>query len=360
MRNSPFLGWHPAVGAQHYLGDIPLECRPFVCYTRSPMDAYYEFERPIVNLEKKISDLREMSVQEKMDFATEIKALEKKLQELIQEVYTNLSPWQRVQLSRHPQRPYAEDYLSRLFTEFHELHGDRKFRDDPAIICGLAKFRDQAVAVIAQQKGRGTKEKMKRNFGMAKPEGYRKAIRVMEMAARFNLPIITLVDTPGAYPGIDAEERGQSEAIADSIMRMFGLSVPIVTAVIGEGGSGGALAIAVGDKVLMQEFSTYSVISPESCASILWSDSGMAEQAAKVLKLSAPDVKNLGVVDGIVAEPQGGAHRDHDKAAQLLGDAIQKELDALLLESGEQIQKKRLAKFRHIGADFMKVSPFKS
>lgn len=324
------------------------------------MEAYYEFERPITGLEKKISDLREMSVQEKMDFSSEIKALESKLKNLIEEVYANLSPWQRVQLSRHPQRPYSEDYIGHLFTDFQELHGDRKFRDDPAIIGGLAKFHGRAVMVIAQQKGRGTKEKMKRNFGMAKPEGYRKAIRLMEMAGRFSIPVITLVDTPGAYPGIDAEERGQSEAIADSIMRMFDLPVPVVTAVIGEGGSGGALAVAVGDKVMMQEFSTYSVISPESCASILWSDSGMAEQAAKVLRLSAPEVKNLGVVDSIIPEPQGGAHRDHKAAADLLGKALAKELDALCGVDAEQLKKKRLERFRKIGAEFMISAPLKS
>lgn len=321
------------------------------------MDAYYEFERPITNLEKKISDLREMSVAEKMDFSTEIGALEKKLEQLIGEVYTNLSPWQRVQLSRHPQRPYAEDYINLLFTDFQELHGDRKFRDDAAIIGGLARFRDQAVMVIGQQKGRGTKEKMKRNFGMVKPEGYRKAIRLMEMADRFSLPIVTLVDTPGAYPGIDAEERGQSEAIADSIMRMFGLAVPVVTAVIGEGGSGGALAIAVADKVLMQEFSTYSVISPESCASILWSDSAMCEQAAKVLKLSAPEVKGLGVIDDIVREPQGGAHRNHEQAATLLGNSIQKHLETLLPMSREEIVKSRTARFRTMGAQYIVSAP---
>jgi len=317
------------------------------------MDAYYEFERPITNLEKKISDLREMSVQEKMDFSTEIGALEKKLELLIGEVYTNLTPWQRVQLSRHPQRPYAEDYINLIFTDFQELHGDRKFRDDAAIIGGLARFRDQPVLVIGQQKGRGTKEKMKRNFGMVKPEGYRKAIRLMEMAARFSIPIVTLVDTPGAYPGIDAEERGQSEAIADSIMRMFNLPVPVVTVVIGEGGSGGALAIAVADKVLMQEFSTYSVISPESCASILWSDSAMCEQAAKVLKLSAPEVKGLGVVDDIVREPQGGAHRNHEEAATLLGNSISRHLEQLMPKDGAELVKERIARFRKMGTDYI-------
>jgi acetyl-CoA carboxylase carboxyl transferase subunit alpha len=321
------------------------------------MDAYYEFERPISNLEKKISDLREMSSAEKMDFSSEIGALQKKLENLISEVYTNLSPWQRVQLSRHPQRPYAQDYIGHLFTDFQEFHGDRKFQDDAAIITGVGRFRGQPVLVVGQQKGRGTKEKMKRNFGMAKPEGYRKAIRMMEMAARFSLPILCLVDTPGAYPGIDAEERGQSEAIADSIMRMFGLNVPVVACVIGEGGSGGALAVAVADRVLMQEFSTYSVISPESCASILWSDSTQAEKAAGVLKLSAPDVKSLGVVDGIVPEPQGGAHRDHAEAAKLLGDALWNNLQELMPKSGEQLCKERLARFRNIGSDYIINAP---
>lgn len=324
------------------------------------MEAYYEFERPITNLEKKISDLKEMSAQEKMDFSTEISALEKKLDQLIEEVYTNLTPWQRVQLSRHPQRPYAEDYINLLFTEFQELHGDRKFRDDAAIIGGIARFRDQPVLVIGQQKGRGTKEKMKRNFGMAKPEGYRKAIRLMEMAARFSLPIITLVDTPGAYPGIDAEERGQSEAIADSIMRMFDLPVPVITVVIGEGGSGGALAVAVADRVLMQEFSTYSVISPESCASILWSDSAMCEQAAKVLKLSAPEVKKLGVIDEIVREPQGGAHRDHQLAADLLAKSLDKLLKELLPKDGAGLSEERVARFRKIGSEFLLNSPIEA
>lgn len=321
------------------------------------MEAYYEFERPIAALEKKIEDLRAMSVQEKMDFTTEVVALEKKLQGLIAEVYSSLSPWQRVQLSRHPQRPYAQDYIGMLISEFQELHGDRKFQEDAAIIGGLGRFRGQPVLVIGQQKGRGTKEKMKRNFGMAKPEGYRKAIRLMEMAGRFGLPIITLVDTPGAYPGIDAEERGQSEAIADSIMRMFDLPVPVVTVVIGEGGSGGALAVAVADRVVMQEFSTYSVISPESCASILWSDSTMSEQAAKVLKLSAPEVLKLGVVDGIIPEPQGGAHRDHQKAATLLADGIENYLGQLIGTEGKELIERRIERFRKIGSEYIISSP---
>lgn len=324
------------------------------------MEAYYEFERPITNLEKKISDLKEMSVLEQMDFSSEIKALEKKLERLIQEVYSSLSPWQRVQLSRHPQRPYAEDYINLMISDFQELHGDRKFRDDAAIIGGIGRFRGQPMLIIGQQKGRGTKEKMKRNFGMAKPEGYRKAIRLMEMAARYSLPILTMVDTPGAYPGIDAEERGQSEAIADSIMRMFDLPVPVVSVVIGEGGSGGALAVAVADKVLMQEFSTYSVISPESCASILWSDSSMCEQAAKVLKLSAPEVKSLGVIDEIIREPQGGAHRNHQEAASSLGDAIEQHFHALMKLDGDALVAGRVKRFRKMGTEYLLHAPLKS
>ncbi len=321
------------------------------------MEAYYDFERPISNLEKKIHDLKEMSTVERMDFSEEIQALEVKLKSLIQEVYSNLSPWQRVQLSRHPMRPYAGDYIGLLFTEFQELHGDRKFGDDAAIMGGLARFRDVPVMVIGQHKGRGTKEKMRCNFGMAKPEGYRKAIRLMETASRFKLPILTLVDTPGAFPGIDAEERGQSEAIADSIMRMFGLEVPVIAAVIGEGGSGGALAIAVANKVIMQEFSTYSVISPESCASILWSDSSQAEQAAKVLKLSAPEVRGLGVIDEIAREPQGGAHRNHQEAAKHLGDCLFKNLTNLMRQDGAALAKDRVERFRKMGVNTLVSQP---
>jgi acetyl-CoA carboxylase carboxyl transferase subunit alpha len=321
------------------------------------MEAYFEFERPIMELEKKIGDLKAMSAQDKLDFSTEVKALEKKLDTLIRETYSTLTPWQRVQLSRHPQRPYAEDYIRLMISDFQELHGDRKFMDDAAIIGGLGKFRGQPVMVIGQQKGRGTKEKVKRNFGMVKPEGYRKAIRLMEMAGRFGLPILALVDTPGAYPGIDAEERGQSEAIADSIMRMFGLPVPVVAVVIGEGGSGGALAVAVGDQVFMQEYSTYSVISPESCASILWSDSAMGEHAANVLKLSAPDVLSLGVIDGIISEPAGGSHRSHSEAASILGDALEAAFKKLLKVDSDELMQKRRERFRNIGNKYFESAP---
>ena len=315
------------------------------------MDPYYEFERPIADLEKKIQDLHQMSAQGGVDLSRELSALQRKLKQLIKEVYGNLSPWQRVQLSRHPNRPYALDYIERIFTDFIELHGDRKFQDDAAIIGGLARLQDTPVMVIGQQKGRGTKEKIKRNFGMVRPEGYRKAIRLMEMASRFKVPVITLIDTPGAYPGIDAEERGQSEAIADSIMRMLGLEVPVVGVVIGEGGSGGALAIAVADRILMQEFSTYSVISPESCASILWSDSTKSESAAKVLKMSAPEVKSLGVIEEILEEPQGGAHRDHDTAAKLLGKRLHAIIKDLSQHDAATLKDMRLQRFRKMGAD---------
>lgn len=315
------------------------------------MNPYYDFERPISDLEKKIADLRGMSEDGGMDLSREIQALQRKLKALIQDVYENLSPWQRVQLSRHPNRPYALDYIERILDDFCELHGDRKFSDDAAIIGGMGRLDGEPVLMIGQQKGRGTKEKIKRNFGMARPEGYRKAIRLMEMADRYNIPIITLIDTPGAYPGIDAEERGQSEAIADSIMRMFGLKVPVVGVVIGEGGSGGALAIAVADRILMQEFSTYSVISPESCASILWSDATKCESASAVLKMSAPEVKKLGVIEEIVPEPQGGAHRDHDEAASILKRRLKAIIKELQKTDGDKLKASRIARFRKIGQD---------
>lgn len=323
------------------------------------MESYFEFERPIAELEKKVHDLREMSKQGGMDLKSEIQSLERKLADLIREVYSGLTPWQRVQLSRHPNRPYSRDYINLIFTDFQELHGDRKFSDDGAIITGFAYLDKQPVLVIGQEKGRGTKEKIKRNFGMVKPEGYRKAIRLMEMASRFGVPIITFIDTPGAYPGIDAEERGQSEAIADSIMRMFGLEVPVVAVVIGEGGSGGALAIAVADRILMQEYSTYSVISPESCASILWSDSSQAEMAAKVLRMSAPEVKQLGVIEEIVPEPAGGAHRNPEDAAKLLKKRLGELIAELSKKSGADLVKTRTQRFRKMGAKAITTAPVK-
>jgi acetyl-CoA carboxylase carboxyl transferase subunit alpha len=313
------------------------------------MEAFFDFEKPIVTLEKRLRELRELSKSESVDFAPEIKALESKVDTLIDEVYSKLSPWQRVQLSRHPNRPYAADYIPLIFDSFIELHGDRLFGDDPAIISGLATLKGRSVAIVANQKGRNTKQKIERNFGMAKPEGYRKGLRVMKLASQFGLPIITFIDTPGAFPGIDAEERGQSEAIARCIMEMFELKSPIVACVIGEGGSGGALAVGVADRVLMQEYSTYSVISPESCASILWSDSAMNETAAKIMKMTPEDLKPLGVIDSIISEPKGGAHRDWDLAAKLLKKALVSNLEALAENTGKQLLAKRRKKFRSMG-----------
>lgn len=314
------------------------------------MEAFFEFEKPIVTLEKRLRELRELAKSEKVDFSTEIQALETKVEALIDDVYGRLTPWQRVQLSRHPNRPYAADYLPLVFGDFVELHGDRLFGDDPAIISGLTNLGSRAVAVIAHQKGRNTKQKIERNFGMAKPEGYRKALRVMKLAAQFHIPIITFIDTPGAFPGLDAEERGQSEAIARCIMDMFDLESPIIACVIGEGGSGGALAIGVADRVLMQEYSTYSVISPESCASILWSDSSMNETAAKIMKMTPTDLKPLAIIDDIVPEPKGGAHRDWAMSARLLKTALIKNLDELSRLAPKQLLSRRNKKFRDMGS----------
>lgn len=265
------------------------------------------------------------------------------------------SSWERVQLARHPERPHALDYIGRLFDRFHEIHGDRSFGDDPAIVCGFCFFRGQPLMVVGQQKGRRTREKLHRNFGMPRPEGYRKALRAMKMAEKFGRPIVTLLDTPGAYPGVDAEERGQAEAIARNLYEMAQLSVPVVAVCIGEGGSGGALALGVGNRVLMLENSVYSVISPESCAAIVWRDSGKAELAAEALKLTSRDLKQLGLVDAIVAEPQGGAHADVDRAASLLGDALGQHLDALKPHSPEQLTQQRYRKFRTMGDYFVEV-----
>ena len=260
--------------------------------------------------------------------------------------------WDHVQLARHPQRPHALDYIERVFERFHELHGDRSFGDDPAIVCGFCVFRGTPVMVIGQQKGRRTDEKLHRNFGMPRPEGYRKALRAMKLAEKFGRPIVTLLDTPGAYPGMDAEERGQAEAIARNLYEMAQLSVPLVAVCIGEGGSGGALALGVGNRVLMLENSIYSVISPESCAAIVWRDSGKAELAAEALKLTAGDLKRLGMVDEVVAEPSGGAHEDADAAAGLLGDALERTLDALRGRHPEQLVEERYQKFREMGGFF--------
>ena len=284
--------------------------------------SFLEFEQPIAELEQKIDELRFVQDDSAVDISEEIERLQKKSESLIKDIYAKLTPWQVSQLARHPQRPYTLDYIHDIFTDFHELHGDRAFADDLSIVGGLARFNGQAVMVLGQQKGRDTKERTQRNFGMSKPEGYRKALRLMKLAEKFGLPLFTFVDTPGAYPGIDAEERGQSEAIGHNLFEMAQLKVPIITTIIGEGGSGGALAIAVADQVLMLQYATYSVISPEGCASILWKSAEKAPEAAEALGLTAHRLKALGLVDKIVAEPLGGAHRDPKQMAALLKRAL--------------------------------------
>ena len=287
---------------------------------------FLEFEQPIAELENRIEELRFAQDDSATDITDEIQRLTKRSNTLTKDIYGKLSPWQVAQVARHPQRPYTLDYIQALFTDFEELHGDRTYSEDASIVCGLARFEGNACVVIGHQKGRDTKEKILRNFGMPKPEGYRKALRLMKLAEKFELPVFTFVDTPGAYPGIDAEERGQSEAIGRNLFEMARLRVPIIVTVIGEGGSGGALAIAVGDVVQMMQYATYSVISPEGCASILWRDSTMAPEAAEALAITASRLKTLGLIDKIVAEPLGGAHRDPQAAFQSLRKAL---LDAL-------------------------------
>lgn len=304
---------------------------------------HLEFEKPVIELEKKIEELVSISPEQLQD---EISALQERAGSLRAEIFTNLTRWQTAQVARHPNRPYTLDYIDKLFTDFTELHGDRLFGDDHAIVGGPARFEGEPVMVIGHQKGRDTKDKVYRNFGMPNPEGYRKALRLMEMAQRFNLPIITFVDTPGAYPGIGAEERGQAEAIARNLREMARFRVPIIVCVTGEGGSGGALAIAVGDRICMLQFSVYSVISPEGCAAILWSDGTKGAQAAEALKLTAKDIKALDVIDEIVPEPVGGAHRDMDATAKALGEAISRNLKELKALTPEQLVQGRYDKFR--------------
>ncbi|MCB1907397.1 MAG: acetyl-CoA carboxylase carboxyltransferase subunit alpha [Rhodocyclaceae bacterium] len=285
-------------------------------------NVFLDFEQPIAELEAKIEELRFVQDDSAVDISEEISRLEKKSQTLTRDIYAKLTPWQIAQVARHPQRPYTLDYVRHMFTEFQELHGDRAFADDKAIIGGLARFDGRSCVVIGHQKGRDTKEKIFRNFGMPRPEGYRKAMRLMRLAEKFNLPVITFVDTPGAYPGIGAEERGQSEAIGHNLYVMAELKVPLICTVIGEGGSGGALAIAVGDQLQMLQYSTYSVISPEGCASILWKSAEKAAEAAETMGITAARLKSLGMIDKVVNEPVGGAHRDHAAMAQSLRKAI--------------------------------------
>ena len=290
---------------------------------------FLDFEQSIADLESKIEELRFVQDDSAVDIAEEIERLEKKSAQLTRDIYAKLSPWQISQVARHPQRPYTLDYLALIFTDFEELHGDRAFADDHAIVGGLARFNGQPVMVIGHQKGRDTKEKIHRNFGMPRPEGYRKALRLMNLAEKFGLPVLTFVDTPGAYPGIDAEERGQSEAIGRNLYVMAGLKVPVIVTIIGEGGSGGALAIAVGDVLQMLQYSTYSVISPEGCASILWKSADKAPEAAETMGITAQRLKTLGLIDKIISEPLGGAHRDHAAMAQNLKKALQEALKQL-------------------------------
>ena len=308
-----------------------------------------DFERPLIELEKKIDELKALSSSGSVDFTSEISKLEKKAKKLQTEIFSDLSRWQVVQLSRHSARPYFLDYVQHLFTDFLELAGDRHFGEDPSIVGGFARFAGQVVMIMGHQKGRNTKENMARNFGMPRPEGYRKARRLMELAERFDKPILTFVDTPGAYPGIGAEERGQAEAIAVNLEVMSRLRVPIVSTVVGEGGSGGALAIGVGNRVLMLENSIYSVISPEACSSILYRDSSKAEKAADALKLTARDLKGMNVIDEIIPEPAGGAHRDHVKAAESVGKVLRKHLDELSSLSPDALVRDRYERFRKLG-----------
>jgi len=310
---------------------------------------WLDFEKPVVEIEQKIEELRSRSAERGQDARGQLAELERKAEELRRDIYARLTPYQRVQLARHPRRPYSLDYIERCFSDFTELHGDRHFGEDPAIVAGLAMVDGRPVMVIGQQKGRDTRENLMRRFGMPNPEGYRKALRLMQLAERFRVPIVTLVDTPGAYPGLGAEERGQAEAIAVNLREMAVIEVPILTIVIGEGGSGGALAIAVSDVVLMFENSVYSVISPEGCASILWRDGKKAPQAAEALRITAPDLEKLGVIDRILPEPAGGAHRDHDAAAATLKAAILGHLDTWSGVSARDIVQHRLERFRKLG-----------
>ncbi len=310
---------------------------------------FLDFEQPIAELEAKIEELRHVGNDKEININEEISRLKKRSSELTESIFSSLSSWQVSQLSRHPQRPYTQDYINRIFTDFEELHGERYFADDAAIIAGIARIDDIPVAVIGHQKGRDTKDRIKRNYGMPKPEGYRKALRIMKLAERFGLPVLTFIDTPGAYPGIDAEERGQSEAIARNLMEMSELKTPIVATVIGEGGSGGALAIGVADRLLMLQYSTFSVISPEGCASILWKSADKAKDAAEIMGITAPRLSELGLIDRIVNEPLGGAHRNFDEAAKEMKSVLLEELKQLNQFPTSEIVSQRQEKLRKIG-----------
>ena len=306
-------------------------------------EGWLDFEQPLADMVTRMEELAAIGAKD------EVKRLQEQIEKQKAKLYSDLTPWQRVLLARHPRRPYAQDYFERIVTDFTELHGDRGFADDPALVAGIGRIDGVGFVVVGHQKGRDTKEKLYRNFGMPHPEGYRKALRVMELAARFGLPILSLVDTPGAYPGVGAEERGQGEAIARNLRDMAMLEVPIVAVVTGEGGSGGALAIAVGNRVLMQENSVYSVITPEGCASILWHDGSRGEEAARSMRMTARELRGFGIIDEVVPEPLGGAHQDWDEAARLLKDAVMTNYSALCGQSGSDLVAGRVARFDAIG-----------
>ncbi len=308
-----------------------------------------DFEKPIIELEAKINDFKKMGKNKKIDCEPEIKKIEQKIEKMKQEIYSNLTDWQRVQIARHPNRPYTLDYIHLMTSEFIELHGDRLFADDLAFVAGFAKLNGQKVLIMGHQKGRDTKDNIRRNFGCAHPEGYRKAIRIMRLAEKFGLPVVVLIDTPGAYPGVGAEERGQAQAIAENLMEMSQLKTPIVATIIGEGGSGGALGVGVADRVLILQNAYYSVISPEGCASILWRSSTKASDAANALKLTGEHLLKFGIVDEVVAEPQGGAHRDPEAVAAQLKKAILKNIKELSVLSSKDLLDQRYEKFRRIG-----------
>ncbi len=308
-----------------------------------------DFEKPLDELERQIGHLRRLAKERDLKVDNEIGPLEKKLDDLRREIYEELTPMQRVQVARHPRRPYILDYVDALFTDFIELKGDRLFRDDPAIVGGWARLDGRPVMVIGHQKGRDTKENLRRNFGMPHPEGYRKALRLMDMAARFNAPIITLIDTPGAYPGLGAEDRGQAAAIAQNLEVMAGLETPILAAVVGEGGSGGALALGLADRVIMLSNAVYSVISPEGCAAILWNDASQKERAAEALKLTAPDLLALGLVDEVIPEPPGGAHSDPERTIEALGEALRRHVEELAKIGSKKLIKPRAKKYMEMG-----------
>jgi len=311
---------------------------------------FLDFEQPIAELEAKIEELRYAGDDVEININEEIARLKQKSEDLTRSIFSSLSSWQVSQLARHPQRPYTLDYINWIFADFHELHGDRAFADDPAMVGGLARLDGRPVMLVGHQKGRDTKEKLHRNFGMPRPEGYRKALRLMQMAERFKIPIITLIDTPGAYPGVGAEERGQSEAIARNLFVMAALRTPIICVVIGEGGSGGALAIGVGDRLLMLEYSTYSVISPEGCASILWKSAEKAPDAAEALGITSSRLKELGLIDAIIPEPLGGAHRDGYKVAENLKRALLEDMETLTSTPTDTLMEARFQRLRNHGA----------